>query len=172
MNTQVPQTRKLSEAQQSDMEAFIEQLMIVLPVLGVNAIRPHQIRGQASKPSVAPSPVFTLTHPKTGIVARAQLNGDEFTVLEGSTLVAHWDRAGGSDSTRRAYASYQARHQQLVASGAIEVKDGRGRLTRDVPFTSPSTAGAVVLGRSCNGRKEWTHDGQSFGDWEERGLDG
>ena len=43
--------------------------------------------------------------------------------------------------------------------------------TRDVVFSSPSTAGAIVTGRSCNGRTTWkTADGRTFGDWEQQGL--
>ncbi|GAA0335270.1 hypothetical protein GCM10009529_12160 [Micropruina glycogenica] len=34
-----------------------------------------------------------------------------------------------------------------------------------------STAGAIALGRSCNGRVEWTWDGGSYATWEDRGLD-
>lgn len=32
---------------------------------------------------------------------------------------------------------------------------GHGVLTRNVVFSSPSTAGAVATGRSCNGRQAW-----------------
>jgi len=50
-----------------------------------------------------------------------------------------------------------------------EQKDGNGRLTRSVVFSSPSTAGAVALGRSCNGRREWFSAQGTFGDRESRG---
>ncbi|WP_425536585.1 DUF4357 domain-containing protein [Actinotignum schaalii] len=34
-------------------------------------------------------------------------------------------------------------------------------------FGSPSTAAAVILGRSSNGRREWlADDGRTFGEWE------
>lgn len=73
---------------------------------------------------------------------------------------------------RNAYASYRSQHEQLVEDGAIAADDGQGRLTRNVVFSSPSTAGAVALGRSCNGRREWiSPDGRTFGDWESRGVD-
>jgi len=48
---------------------------------------------------------------------------------------------------------------------------GHGRVTRDVVFSSPSTAGAVVLGRSCNGRREWIAGSETFGAWESRGVE-
>ena len=66
----------------------------------------------------------------------------------------------------------RAQHRKLIADGSIEVRGGIGVLTRDVPFGSPSTAAAVALGRSSNGRIEWkSPDGGTYGDWENRGVE-
>lgn len=170
-NDQTPQGRKLSEAQASDMEAFLEQLQIILPVLGVNAIR---VRPSASDTAVAravDSPLFSLVSGKLGVDATAQLNGDEFIMLAGSVVVGTWSATGTAESTRRAYDSYRARHERLVADGSLLADGTSARLTRDVPFPSPSTAGAVALGRSCNGRIEWTWSEGTYASWENRGLD-
>jgi len=169
-NTQVPQARKLSEAQVSDMEAFIDQLQVVLPVLGVNVIR--KVREATAPPLPAPeeSPLFTLAVHKKGILAHGRVDGDEFVMLKDSVIVAAWTNPGRSESTRRSYASYKSQFDGLVADGSINVEDGHGHLTRDVPFSSPSTAGAIALGRSCNGRWEWTWSGGSYDTWESRGL--
>jgi hypothetical protein len=168
-NGNSPQGRKLSEAQASDMEAFIEHLQIILPVLGINAIRTRP--APVSSPTAADSsPIFTLRK-KDGVDAKAQVIGDEFTMLAGSAVVGSWVGSGTAESTRRAYASYRAQHQKLVADGAIEVRGRLGYLTRDVPFTSPSTAGAIATGRSCNGRREWVWSGGMYEAWENRGLD-
>jgi len=168
-NGNTPQGRKLSEAQASDMEAFMEHLQIILPVLCINAIRTRP--AVASSPHTRDvSPVFTLTS-KGGVDARAQVIGDEFTMLEGSLVVGTWAGTGSAESTRRAYASYRAAHEKLIAEGAIEATGALGRLTRDVPFTSPSTAGSIALGRSCNGRREWLWSGGMYETWENRGLD-
>ncbi|MGX5692492.1 DUF4357 domain-containing protein [Dermacoccus abyssi] len=51
----------------------------------------------------------------------------------------------------------------------VELRQG---VTRDIVFSSPSTAGAVALGRSCNGRVEWVSAEGAFGAWEARGVDG
>ena len=93
-------------------------------------------------------------------------------MLAGSTVVPSWHGVGKAASTRKAYTSYRIQHEQLVANGSIMVDGDRGRLTRNVVFPSPSTAGAVALGRSCNGRREWiAPDGTTFGDWESRGVE-
>ena len=107
---------------------------------------------------------------KTGVDARAQIIDDEFTVLKGSTVVGVWAGEGRKPSTIRAYAGLRALHGRLVADGSIVVEGALGRVTRDIPFRSPSSAGAVALGRSCNGRQEWTWADGTYADWEERDL--
>lgn len=170
-NDQTPQVRRLSESQASDMEAFIAQLQIVLPVLGVNAIRTRSMASAATTPAAKDeSPLFALVNSRIGVEAKAQVNGDEFTVLKGSTVVAKWTGTGRAESTQRAYASYRAQHERLLADGSIVVEGDVGRLTRDIPFSSPSTAGAIALGRSCNGRIEWTWTGGTYATWENRGV--
>lgn len=172
-NNTAPALPSLPEADASDMEEFLSNLHIVLPVLGVNAIRARTLRRQAgviAQPSE--SPIFHLRYPKTGIDARAQQIDGEFTMLVGSVVVASWHGVGNAESTKKSYASYRARHEQLVTEGAIIVEGGTARLARDVVFSSPSTAGAVATGRSCNGRVEWvSEDGRPFGVWESRGVE-
>jgi hypothetical protein len=92
-------------------------------------------------------------------------------MLAGSTVVADWQGVGRADSTIRAYQSYRAAHQKLIADGSIVVADGVGTLAKDLVFGSPSTAGAIAQGRSCNGRISWiAADGTTFGAWESRDL--
>ena len=115
---------------------------------------------------------FTLTNKKFKVDARAQQIGDEFTMLKGSRIVATWAGTGKAESTKRSYASYRAQHQKLLADGSIAIEGDAGVLTRDIPFGSPSTAAAVALGRSSNGRLEWkSSDGTTYGDWENRGVE-
>ena len=85
--------------------------------------------------------------------------------------MADWHGVGKAESTIRAYESYRAQHQKLVADGSITVANGVGALAKDLVFGSPSTAGAISLGRSCNGRISWiADDGTTFGAWESRGV--
>lgn len=171
-NGNTPLGRKLSEAQASDMEAFVVQLQIILPVLGVNVIRtpPSYEQGDALRSSI--SPIFTLRDTRRGVDARMQVDGNECIVLEGSLVVAEWKLRGTAESTKQAYAGLHARHQKLIADGSIVVADGVGKLARDVAFSSPSLAAAVVLGRSSNGRREWLWDGGTYQQWQDRGLNG
>lgn len=170
-NTQTPQPRKLSEAQQSDAEAFLEQVRGVLPVLGVNILRgTHRAPEQQAPPPDIDSPIFTLAAPKRGVNAHARVVGYEFIMLEGSRVVGEWSNEGSTPSTRRSYKSLCAQHTKLVDDGSISVEGMIGTLTRDIPFRSPSTAGSIAVGYSCNGRTAWKWTGGTYGDWENRDL--
>ena len=117
-NGTAPPTPNLPEADASDMEYFIGQLQIMLPVLGVNAIR---VRPAPSPQTADPveSPVFALSNAKVGVEARAQQIDGEFTLLTWSRVVATWHGIGKATSTQKAYASYRARHEGLLADGSI-----------------------------------------------------
>lgn len=166
-NVQAPQPRKLSEAQQSDAEAFLEQIRSILPVLGVNILRgTHRAPERQTPPPDINSPIFTLTAPKRGVKARARVVGGEFIMMEGSRIVGKWANEGSKPSTRNSYRNYRDRHAKLVDDGSIAVEGEIGTLTRDVPFPSPSAAGSIAVGYSCNGRIAWTWEGGTYKDWE------
>ncbi|MFT4127845.1 MAG: DUF4357 domain-containing protein [Gordonia sp. (in: high G+C Gram-positive bacteria)] len=152
------------------MEYFLGQLQIVLPVLGVNVIRVRATKTLPETSEASESPVFTLTN-KRQVDAHAQQIDGEFIMLAGSQVVPIWHGAGSASSTQKAYASYRAQHEGLIADGFIVVEGSIARTTRDIVFSSPSTAGAIALGRSCNGRLEWVSPEGSFGAWESRGVD-
>ena len=79
------------------------------------------------------------------------LKEDEFVVLKGSRI--------SSDVTDGFQAGYLNLRNQLISDGVIV----EGIFQSDYAFTSISAAAAVILGRSSNGRKEWTKlDGRSF----------
>ncbi len=170
-NGTAPPRPRLPEADLSDMEYFVGQLHIVLPVLGVNVIRVRSARSLPEGSATSESPVFNLTSKRQGVDARAQQIDGEFTVLSGSVVVPVWHGVGTAHSTQRAYASYRAQHEGLLADGSIVLDGGVARTTRDIVFPSPSTAGAIALGRSCNGRIEWVSSEGPFGAWETRGID-
>lgn len=171
-NGTAPPMPRLPEADRSDMDYFVSQLRIILPVLGVNAIRVKTSTPVMSEPDLDTSPVFHLRNQRNGTNAQAQVIDGEFTVLAGSRVVAEWKATGTAPSSRRSYNNYRAQHAQLVEEGSIEIRDGHGYVTRNIAFSSPSTAGAVIVGRSCNGRESWkTEDLTTYGAWETRGVD-
>ncbi|MEY4756885.1 MAG: hypothetical protein RJA34_1783 [Pseudomonadota bacterium] len=45
--------------------------------------------------------------------------------------------------------------QELISNGVLALLGALYQFTQDYTFSAPSTAAAVVLGRSANGRVEW-----------------
>lgn len=166
-----PDPIALPEADVSDMEYYVEQARIVLPVLGVNLFRSAKTARAlpvTSDPAPHPdSPVFTMAVKKDGIVAKARVVDGEFTVLEGSDARATWiaDQAHG----------YSGLRAKLEEDGTIVPNPvGNGmRFTRDHVFSSPSAAAAVIAGRPANGRTKWRIDGSgtTYAAWESQGVE-
>ena len=169
----------LPEADASDMDYFIEQIRILMPVLGHDIFRGRASaavaaasRGSAHIPlfeeAAADSPVFRIRNSK-GIDARAQVLDGEFTLLEGSTVSALMRRTGKhTESTARQFESRSLQHAELMTVTKLREGTGLAELAKDVVYSSPSAAAAVVHGRaSSNGRIEWISDaGQTYGAWE------
>jgi len=171
VNGTAPPPLPLPEADVSDMEYFIAQAAIMLPVLGINILR--SAAAAASYPTgAAPgtvdssSPAFELHVKKDGISAVAREVDGEFTVLEGSGARASWTGVEHA---------YKILREKLVRDGAIvpALEGTAMRFARNQVFASPSAAAAVIVGRTANGRSDWKipDSGVSFGDWQAQGLD-
>lgn len=173
INGTAPTPITLPEADQSDMEYFVAQAKILLPVLGVNLLRSAATAAELATvhtPEVnsqsAESPLFELRLKKEEIVAQAREIDGEFTVLEGSQARAAW--LGASDH------GYKALREQLVQEGAlVSIDGGVVQFAHDQVFASPSAAAAVIVGRSANGRHDWKIQGTgiSYGSWQNQGIE-
>lgn len=173
LNGTSPVPIQLPEADVSDMEYYLSQVQIVLPVLGITEFRPTRLsKSSAPKPSEVvglterASPTFHFEIPRHQITAFAQEVDGEFTVLEGSMARADW--AG----THR-HPGYQQLHTSLLSEGTLQpASNGLARFTQDVVFSSSSAAAAIVAGRSANGRTSWidADSGVNFGEWQSRGI--
>lgn len=163
-NANTPSVPALSESAQSNMEAFLDNILMVLPALRVDCFV-RSIRHQGDVPGVESSmmsddlPVFELITKKTGVHGVAMLVDGDFIVKSGSVGCQRW---GGVKH------HYAALFDQVVASG-VYVEDGRHRIfTNDYVFNSPSAAGAVLNGRATAGPVAWKLKGsnKTYKDWE------
>ncbi|MCK7638063.1 GIY-YIG nuclease family protein [Corynebacterium sp. P7202] len=170
-NGTTPPPITLPEADVSDMEYFIEQAKIVLPVLGVNIFRSSvtAIPAPQDEPATTQpdSPLFEMKLKKFGIVATAREVDGEFTVIEGSAARLKWTGDKGH--------SYTTLRAKLEQDGTlVPTPDGSVmRFTRSHVFASPSAAAAIVAGRSANGRITWLvkGTGTTYGQWQDRGIE-
>ncbi len=161
-NANTPAEPTLSEADRADMLVFLENMLGMLPVLGVHAFE--------QAPAAAAAAVTLLQCKGKGAVASGYESSQGFVVKAGSQVVA--DTVPSMQQYVRGM--YELR-QELIANGVLSPSsdtpaDGY-RFTQDYVFSSPSTAAAVVLGRSANGRIEWKDgQGQTLKALQEREL--
>jgi hypothetical protein len=162
-NDTSPKIPPLPESDVADMEYFLHQLKIVLPVLGLNFLQPRPLVNKTPGPSDSESPLFTLN--VVGTEAYAREVEDEFIVLKDSTA-----RKEGLKS----WTSYKSLRDQLISDGKLVEKENSDFyvFTEDVPFKSPSAGGAVVNAGNINGRDAWKVSGtlQTYADWHDSKL--
>jgi hypothetical protein len=164
-NGTAPTKGSLSEAAVANMEAFLDTLLMVLPVLRIDAFSKPQgpkLTGAAGPLSDA-TPVFVLQSPKTGVSAEAAWIDGILVVRAGSVGRAWYGKNAPS---------YEALQAKLIAAGVLGQEADRIRFLQDHPFDSPSAAGAVVNGRSTAGAVEWKlkASGQTYKSWEQAQL--
>ena len=165
-----PDFQRLPEADRADMDTFVDNAALVLPILGCDLFRRRQ-RPQAATQAdrgaagVHVSPVFTFA--TAGAAATGQETEEGFVVFAGSTA----RRAASSTFP----AGYAALRDKLVANGQL----GQGAtpdlwtFALDVTFSSPSAAASIVSGRSASGPLEWKiqPQGLSYRDWRASRID-
>ncbi len=134
----MPALPALSEADAVDAEAFLSDVLLCLPVVGVSFF-------EKAKAETARTTELYLR--AKGIEARGVDTADGFVVREGSHAVKE------EAPTIHNYMSELRR--VLVEKGVFADAGATFRLTQDYVFGSPSTASGVLLGRTSNGRAEW-----------------
>lgn len=158
-----PEATNLPEPDVADMEYFLEQVQMLLPVLGFSFALPLPAYEPAASEasSQIESPVFQMTY--GSVDALAQEIGGEFVVFKGSTLRKR--------STQTIGDSYVQMRNQLRDDGKLEDSQNPEYwvLAQNVPFSSTSTAAAVVGGAQLNGRTTWKErdSGRTYAEWQE-----
>lgn len=165
-----PSLPSLSEASQANMEAFIEQLLMVLPAIRVDLFtskaKPDKKNSATKLQPTKQSPVFELKHIREGIKATAILEDGEFVVQKGSLARATYVGGRGKNS------SYWGLYDRLVEQGILADKGKLKIFTQSYAFASTSAAGAVCFGRSTAGPIAWKVSGTNltYKDWEAASL--
>ena len=142
-NANQPTEPTLSEADRADMQVFLDNMLGMLPVLGV-----HAFEQASTHVTVAKNPLLTCKG--KGIFAKGYEATQGFVVKAGSQA------AGETVPSMQQHVRgmYDLR-LELISNGVLQTDNGNYRFTQDYAFKSPSTAAAVVLGRSSNGRIDW-----------------
>ena len=175
VNGTEPPFRGLPEPEIADMERVLDEIEVLLPVLGFDILRSigkdfDQAKVITAKMAKSPDlPMvagdqFEFT--EAGTLAKARESSGEFVVLAGSTA-RRMETPSCPEGAKR-------RRAQLLADATLVPTDVDGflRFTADTSFDTPSGAGGVVSGASVNGRTSWRHasTGQSYAVWRSKKI--
>lgn len=134
---------RLPEADRHDMEEFLEKIRQLLPVLGSELLTPVVSEQPPSGSNVLRTEI-------KGVSATGQRTATGFVVFKGSQAVLT-PRPGAAQHVPFVLAKREA----LTKDGNLVLEGDRLVFTRDVEFSSPSAAAAVVQGGSANGLIAW-----------------
>ena len=146
-NGNTPTEPSLSEADRADMQVFLENMLGMLPVLGISAFE------KATAPASTREHV-RLTCKGKGAVAHGYETNQGFVVEQGSQAVG----SEAPSMQEHVRGMYELR-RDLINNGVLQKRGDGYVFSQNYTFTSPSLAAAVVLGRSANGRIEWKDNG-------------
>ncbi|NBB98879.1 MAG: DUF4357 domain-containing protein [Alphaproteobacteria bacterium] len=165
-NSTKPDTirRRLPEADIANMEQFLANLRIILPVIGLDMLKPQpRAVTQTTQPveeRTSGEVKFEIRH-KSGVKAFAVEEDGEFIVLEGSEALT---------GTGYVLQSHVKLKEKLIGDGVLQAtQQNMLRFSKPWSFSSPSAAAAIILDRNSNGRLEWKvkDSKQSYHDWQQ-----
>jgi Domain of unknown function (DUF4357) len=130
----------LNEADQADVDSFLDDMLSIYPLLGITAFE------KPKKPTKKETHLFLKNNIKKVCSTGAE-TADGFVVFKGSEMVTEESEACPDYATRI--------RRDLIDKGVVERKGEVYVFTQDYSFSSPSSAGGVIQGRSTNGRECW-----------------
>ncbi len=140
-NGSAPAEPPLSEADRADAEWFLAEMLVIYPLLGIDAFE----AAATDEPASASAELLHLS--KRGSEARGREVADGFVVLQGSRARAL--------ETQSVHDYIRDLRRQLLERGVLAAEGEHLVFTQDFRFASPSTAAGVVVGGNANGRTAW-----------------
>lgn len=170
LNGTAHQYSRLPESDMADMEYFLEQIQVVLPVLGYDFLkdlqRPQHFQQKIldiKNKDIIDKTDFYLFIQDKSINAHAQVIDGEFFVLQGSQV---------RDYVTQPDHNYMKNlRPRLFENGVID--SNKFIFTQDYLFNSPSAAAAVIMGRPSNGRTRWREVGTNltYEEWQQNQVE-
>jgi hypothetical protein len=142
-NGNTPTKASISEPDQAEMEEFIEYVRMLINTMNFKVFEP--LIKEESGDSIKAEELYIKG--ARGATGRGKRTSDGFVVFKGSematTTVPSFPR--GFDTLR----------EELVSGETVVEDQEKLILAEDILFSSPSSAAAVIMGRSANGLLEW-----------------
>ena len=161
-NGNSPSLPTLHEADISDMEYFLEQIKLILPVMGFKFLISSTVSVESNLESNTKDEVRETYSIKTKTFKATMTETDQgYIVAKGSE--AKKDLSPSCTETYR-----NMRRKLLETKIMVENRD-KLVFAEDAVFSSPSAASNMVLGRNSNGFTEWvTKKGETFKQVQEK----
>lgn len=138
-NGNEPDAPTLSESETAFIDTFLDEALLCFPTIGVDIFEKPADQKRVS-------PLLFLKN--KGVQAQGYESDDGFIVKKSSTAVI--------ETVPSAHAFSISMREELQKNGVLKRQNSQFlEFTEDYEFSSPSTAAAVLVGSSINGRDWW-----------------
>ena len=163
-NGNYPSLPTLHEADISDMEYFLEQIKLILPVMGFNFLISSTISHKETDKADVKTEIHETYFIKTKTFIATMIETDQgYIVVKGSE--AKKILSNSCTETYRNMRRKLLETQIMIESNEID----KLIFAEDAVFNSPSAASNMILGRNSNGFTEWVNkSGITFKEIQER----
>lgn len=158
-NGTTPSLPTLNEADISDMEYFLDQLKLILPVMGFRFLISSVVK-QTEKDPVQEQKKILFKINSNKIIASMYVNNQGFIVTKGSQAKKNLSNS--------CTITYRTLRQKLLDTQILKGSGEYYEFVEDTIFSSASAASNMILGRNSNGYTEWiTENGIPLKELEE-----
>lgn len=135
----------LPESDREDMNVFLAKMQQILPVLGVEAfVSAASVGDEEQEEELLSCNIKDLK-------AQGYLTPNGIVVLKGSQAVLQ------ERESAKKWPSVLVQRNKLIEEGALIENNGAYVFSKDVEFSSPSSAAATIHGGSANGLTAWVN---------------
>ncbi|MCW7512107.1 GIY-YIG nuclease family protein [Leptospira levettii] len=145
-NATIPAKTSISEADQAEMEEFLENVKLTVHTLGFKLFERIDKRQTQSIPSQSQDYAISTK----GIKATGFLTSEGFVVKQGSQALSEL-----APSMEKWAKGYLRLREKLIIDGILKKEGENYIFTSDQLFSSPSAGAVIVMGRNANGMTEW-----------------
>jgi len=155
-NGNSPSLPTLHEADISDMEYFLEQMKLILPVMGFKFLISSTVKHITIEDESSKGVIRETYYIKTKTFKASMTETDQgYIVAKGSEA-----KKGLSASCTETYRNMR---RKLLETKILVEENDKLIFAEDAVFNSPSAASNMILGRNSNGFTEWVNkDGLTF----------
>ena len=152
-NSVAPTQSSISESDKAEMEEFIDNIKMLVNTLG------HKLFDERPEAKPQQDQDYFYIKGTKGADSKGMPTSEGFVVFKGSKA--------NLETVNSMQASLVRFRNRLINENILINKDNYYEFGEDYTFSSPSTAGTIIMGRTTNGLIEWKQkDGKTLKDFE------